>query len=240
MEKENLIEEQVNNQDLDIQTVHGVQAEVINQDNNEIDAQNVQDNSAKAKSGVWRKITSIALLVLAVAIMVSVVLCSTIKKDFNYGFNSPTLITLHTSNSNNMNDGQTLTCGTDSYNKFMTLYNDSFKTTLFGVLFQGKAGAGISAKEGYKSLSSLSNTYVEFFYNESQTLKVNGKEYDARIVSNTDYISIIIEVNNTESLSEVNAYFKYRDTGTNNYSYVRLVTFAAQSSLYDFIENGEF
>ena len=201
--------------------------------------QNDAGASAKSTAGIWRKITSIALLVLASVIMIGVVLMSTVKKDFNYGFNAPQLITLHTSSTSNINNGATLTKDTETYNKFMALYNDSFKTTLLGAMFQGRLGAGVTAKEGYKSLSSLTGTYAELFFNESQQLKLNGKKYDAKIVTNTDYISVVVEIKNTSSLGETVAYIKYRDTGTNNYSYIRFVSYASQANLYDFVENGE-
>ncbi|MBO7508283.1 MAG: hypothetical protein J6T39_01395 [Clostridia bacterium] len=238
MENENLVEEQKNEPVEPV--VEETATEAAVETTAEATAEATVQPATKTKSQIWRKITSIALLVLASVIMIGMVLMSTVKKDYNFGFNAPELITLHTESSNNMNDGATLTRGTDAYNKFMTLYNDSFKTTLFGAMFGGKLGSGVVEKEGYKSLSSLTGTCVEFFYTQSQKLIVNGKTYDAKIVSNTDYISIVIEINNTTILSEVNAYFKYRDTGTNNYSYVRLVSFAAQTELHDFVENGEF
>ena len=236
MEKENIVEQNLVEENAE-QTLENSIQEESKQENAEL--QNDAGAKAKSTAGIWRKITSIALLVLASIIMIGVVLMSTVKKDFNYGFNAPQLVTLHTESTSNINNGATLTKGTDVYNKFMTLYNDSFKTTLFGAMFQGKLGAGVTAKEGYKSLSSLSGTYVEFFYTEAQSIKIAGKQYDATIVSNTNYISIIIEVKNTTSFDEISAYFKYRDTGTNNYSYIRFVSYASQANLYDFVENGE-
>ena len=98
-------------------------------------------------------------------------------------------------------------------------------------------------------MSSISGPYLEFYYSESQKIYVNGKPFDeyiaerqahggsGAIVSDSNYISCVIEVQNSDSLSKINVYFKFKDTGLNEYSYFRLVTYAKQAPLYEYIEN---
>ena len=224
MENENLVVEENTETNQE-------QAEVL-------ENENVVKTEPKINNGgrILHKILSIALLVVASLIMVSVILGATIQKDYGFGFNDPTNITIYTSNTSSPKYGQTLTKDSEEYNKFMTLFNNSFKTKFFSAMFQGKASEGVTVKEGYKSFGSLTGTYVEFYYDEVQKIIFDGKEYKAETVSNTDYISIVIEINDSENLAEVNAYFKYGTSGSNNSSYVRFVTFAAQAELYEFVE----
>ena len=210
---------------------------------------NISIEKEVVKTGLAKRIIAISLLVLCTLIVVGVTLCSFVPKSFNPGLNDPAYIVVHTKDSSSPANGSTYQKNSDEYKELMKLYNDSFETTIFGALFQGKAFEGVTEAEGYKSLNSLSGPYLEFNYTESQTIYINGKTFDefadereARegikpIVSNSSYISCVIEVSNSTSLAQINVYFKYRDTGTNNYSYIRLLTYAKQASLYDYIEN---
>lgn len=199
-------------------------------------------NSA-SKSNASR-IVSIVLIVLFAVLTIAIVASSFWPKSYNLGFEAPEQIKVHLADHDDTVNG-TVYRKNDSrtgeqYDKIMSLYNDSFKTTVLSAVFQGKAFTGIKVEEGYKSLSESSlkgSDYIEFMYSESQILIVNGKEYQASIISDTNYISVVIELNNSTSLSKINAYFKYRATGENNYSYVRLETYATQNALYDYIQS---
>ena len=199
-------------------------------------------NSA-SKSNTSR-IVSIVLIVLFAVVTLAIVLCSFLPKAYNLDLANPDQIKIHMADTSNDAHGTVYIKGDErtgaEYNKIMSLYNDSFKTTVLSAVFQGKALTGVKVEEGYKSLSDSSlkgSYYIEFMYDSAQKLMVNGKEYNANIISDTDYISVVIEVNNTTSLSKINAYFKYRATGENNYSYVRLETYATQNALYDYIQS---
>lgn len=210
---------------------------------------NVSIEEEVVKSGLGKKIASILLLVFCSLIVVGVTLCSFLPKSFNPGLNDPSYIVVHTKDSSSPANGSTFEKDSDGYNELLKLYKESFETTVFGAMFQGKAFEGVTEKEGYKSISSVSGPYLEFNYTESQTIYVNGKTFDefaaereARdgtkpIVSNSSYISCVIEVKDSDTLTEINVYFKYKDTGTNEYSYIRLATYAKQSALYEYIEN---
>ena len=212
--------------------------------------ENVIENTEKPKkAGKARFITSIVLLTLCIVLVVGTVACSFIKKDYNPGVNNPDYIVVTTADSSSPANKSMLSKGSEKYNEIMELYNSSFKTTFFNALFQGLAFEGVTEKDEYKSLSTLSGPYLEFNYTESQTLYVNGQTYEeyaaerkaktgvSPIVANSNYISLVVEVIDSSSLTLTNIYFKYRDTGTYNYSYIRLMTYAKQSALYDYIEN---
>ena len=203
----------------------------------------------EGKRSIGKLIFSISLIAICSILVIGITLCSFLTKNFNPGLNDPDYIVIKTSNTSSSSNNTMYSKNTDEYKKLMELYNNSFETTLFTAMFQGISVESVSEQEGYKSLSSLSGTYIEFNYTSSQTMYVNGQSFDdfakerqdktgtRPIVSNTDYISVFIEVKNTTSLTEVLLYFRYRDTGTNNYSYIRLKTYAVQNELYDYVES---
>ena len=196
----------------------------------------IQEEVTEKKPGLASRIISIVLMVIFAGIAILVIFASFLPKNFNPNLNDPTFIKIYQSDTQSASYGTVYGENTEEYKKIMELYNDSFKTTLMSALFQNKLGEKVTVKEGYKSLSSLSGTYIEFFYNESQNIMLDGQEYKAEIVSNTSYIRVVIEVLDTTDFSQINVYFKYRDTGANNYSYVRFLTYARQAELYDYIE----
>ena len=193
-------------------------------------------NSLKTKK-IAKKFVGAGLLLALVAVIVTVAVLAFIPKNYNFGFNDPSAIEMHTSNSSSPNNKRFLSKNSAEYNQIMELYNESFDSKLLSTLFLGVANRQVKVTEGYKSISSLSGPYLIFCYETSQKFVLNGKEYKADIISDNSYIEIVIEVRNSENLTEINAYFKYRDTGLNNYSYVRFSTLAAQSNLYNYIEN---
>ena len=198
-----------------------------------------QEQKPLVKKNIWQRVLSIALIVICVALVVGVTLCSFLPKSFNPGLNEPSYIRLFSSSNSNINN-VTYNSDSDEYTQIMSLYNESFETTIFGALFQGKASEGVSFKEGYQSLSSLSGTYIEFNYNEVQTIKLNGKTLKEAGIdtqfSNQNYRSVVIEVVDSDSFAQINVYFRYNDSGSTTYSYLRFLTFAKQSALYDYLQ----
>src|SRR5574344_1969730 len=193
------------------------------------------------KPSTANRVVSIILVVITSIILVGITLCTFVQKNFNFGINAPARVVVYTSDvavsgTTYYNDNDHGTANRAVYDKIIKLYNDSFGSSILVALFQGKAFSGITVTEGYKDLSDStisSGTYIEFDYTTAQKFKVNGKDYDVDIVSDTDYIAVVIQVSDSTSLAETNAYFKYKATGTNQYSYVRLSSYSAQSGLYD-------
>ena len=199
-----------------------------------------QEQKLLVKKNIWQRVLSIVLIVICVALVIGVTLCSFLPKSFNPGLNEPSYIRLFSSSNSNINN-VTYNSDSDEYKQIMELYNKSFETTIFGAMFQGKAFKGITFKEGHQSLSSLTGTYIEFNYDEVQTIKINGKTLEEAGIesqfSNHQYRSVVIEVLDSESLSQINVYFRYNDTGYSTYSYLRFETYAKQAALYDYLEN---
>ena len=206
-----------------------------------MDNENIQsDNTPSAlpkKTSVLRKIIGVSIMVVLAGVITCVAILSMLQTNYNFNFNAPDAIEIHTSSSNSALNKVFVQKGSNQYEEIMKLYNNSFNSKFLTALFQGKSNQKIKVEEGYKSISSLSGPYLVFCYNSSQKLVLNGKEYKASIISDSNFIEIVIEVKNSTSLTEINAYFKYRDTGLNNYSYVRFSTLAVQSNLYEYIEN---
>lgn len=185
------------------------------------------------KPKIVSRIISVIMLVILSLLAVGIIACAIVPKNYNINLNSPDRIVIYTDDDSS--DQSTYYAGSDEYKKIISLYNDSFKTSLMGSLFQGKLTASAKIVEGYVSLSSIDKVYIEFVYDESQKVTLNGTEYKASIISDTSYRSIFIEVNSSSSLTEVNAYVRYKDTQENSYSYLRYSTYAAQADLYDYI-----
>ncbi|HAJ77515.1 MAG TPA: hypothetical protein DCO89_00405 [Clostridiales bacterium] len=199
----------------------------------------IEEQKPSAKVGVIKRIISMALVVICAGLVIAISLCSFLPKSFNPGLNEPNYIRIFSSSNENINN-TTYSSDSDEYKQIMSLYGESFETTIFGALFQGKANEGVSFKEGYQSLSSLSGTYIEFNYNEVQTIKLNGKTLKEAGIdtqfSNQNYRSVVIEVVDSDSFAQINVYFRYNDSGSTTYSYLRFLTFAKQSALYDYLQ----
>lgn len=181
---------------------------------------------------------SLGIIIFVACIAISLVVCSFIPKNFNINVENPSYIRVYSKENSEFN-GTTYSQGTDVYNDIMNLYNDSFKTTVWGALFQGKIAKGVDKSDTYKSdisASTLKNgVYIEFVYDTEQKLMFNGKEYTPEINSSAKtYYSIAIEVKDSSNLTEVNAYVEYKQ---NDSSYFRYVTYAAQADLYNYINN---
>ena len=191
----------------------------------------------KQSKHIAKKLLSLTIIGILVAVIITISLMALLPKNYNFNLAEPTTISVHKSDSSSSSSGELYYKDSEQYKKIMNLYKESFKTTIFTALIHGKAGDKVSAKEGYKAVSSISAPYIEFYYETSQKLVLNGKEYKPEIISDANYIDVIIEVKDSTTLTEVNAYFLYKDTGTNRYSYVRFSTFAIQAELYDYIES---
>ena len=188
-----------------------------------------------------KKIISIIAMALVALVACTAIVFTFVPKDFNIGIENPSYFIVYNGTEtpvsiyNNEEQGET-------YDKIIELYNSSFKTSLLNSLFQGKIGISPYIIEKYQSLTSndLSKSgkvFLEFRYDSVQTLKLNGQKYTEASTSETNYVSIILEVLDSSNLTEVNAYLRYKEEGTNDYSWYRFVTQASQSALFDYLQN---
>ena len=199
----------------------------------------VQTEAKNNKPSKLSKIISIVILAVITICSIATLILAVTPKNYNFGFNEPTSIKIHTSNQSisaskwykNANDGV--------YDKVMELYNNSFKTTMLNALFKGALSQGVTVEEGYSYFSSIEGDYIEFEYNDAQTLKLGNKAYvPTNSGINTKFVSVIIKVDNTNSLSPVTAYIRHGGESTNyTYSRVRFNSFAVQAELYEYINS---
>lgn len=178
-----------------------------------------------------QKIIMIIAAALASVVALTFIGLAIFKKDFNPKLQTPTRVLVYASTDSPVSYGQ----GSEEYDKIMRLYNDSFKTSTLDALFQGRISQGPRlVTQTYKNLASLQSSsyvYLEFIYNNPQLITDPSVKY-----SDKKYVSVVVEVLNTTSLSQVNAYIRYGEAGTNGYSYVRYVTYAAQANLYNYMK----
>lgn len=192
----------------------------------------------KEKVSVFNKILSLVLLALASVLALGTILCAVLPKNYNINLAEPTRIVVHSSTNADVNKSVYEKGSSNGvYEKIIKLYNNSFNTTALNAMFQGKLFDSVAVAEGYKSISSLNGTYIEFLYDETQQVKLNGQVYDANIVSDVNYRSVVIEIKDTDNLTQINAYVRYKDTLENEYSYVRFVSYAIQGELFNYIES---
>ena len=179
-----------------------------------------------------QKIIMIIAISLASIVALSFVFLALFKKDYNPKLDDPTRLIVYASTDTPKSYGQ----DSQTYKDIMRLYNDSFRTSFLDAMLQGKVSTNPKlVAASYKNLSSLqssSNTYLEFFYNEPIKITDPAMKYTDKY-----YVSVVAEVLNSESLTQINIYFRYGESGTANYSYVRYVTLASQSGLYSYMHD---
>ena len=197
----------------------------------------------KQKKFNFKLFLSILYLTIIVGAVVAITTFTLVlqgqTKNFNFNFNSPDYIIIHTEDRTSSANNQIFVAGSEEYEKIMELYNQSFEVSMLDAVSQGNANSSVTPHEDFKiiSESSMSGTYIEFHYNEIQDIYLNGEKYEAKSIGDESYNTIVIEVQNSDKLTQVSAYFKYRVNYSNEYSYVSLSSFAVQNSLYDYINN---
>ena len=191
------------------------------------------------KPSVLNRVISIILLVLITVFSVGTLVLSVTPKNYNFGLNEPASIKIYTSNDAIKQSKWQKGASDGVYDKVMELFNNSFNTTMLNSMFKGVLFDSVSLKESIKYFNSIDSDYIEFQYNDVQTLKLNGKEYSPKSSGiNKNYVSVIITVENTNTLSKVYAYVRHGGTSTNNeYSRIQFESYAIQSQLYEYINS---
>lgn len=230
--EDNVVEENV-------EQVENVANEIANETQIEYEQkeQIVQNQTEKPKKkNAGKMILSLSLVFVLLAVAVLSLIGTVFTKDYNYNFADPSVIKVRL---NGFGNGlvPTFEKGDKEYDEIMKLYNDSFKSKILIALFGGKLNEKVTVTEDYKSMSTLNGTILEFFYNTVQELKVNGEKYEAKIISDESYITVYIQIQNVNSLTQVDAYVRYRNSSSNNYSYLKLSTYANQARLYKYLQD---
>ena len=142
-----------------------------------------------------KKISQIVIYAVLAVVVVGLILCSIIKINFKPQMALPTL-----------NDGaieisvagqakyESISTKED-YNAFTSKFNNGFKLTILYSLFSGKIGQELKINK-VTSDPTFSGYKVQFVYNQSQTLKKDGKPVMTADNSNTPitYDRVVFDV----------------------------------------------
>lgn len=198
-----------------------------------------QTQVAKNKPSKLNRIISIVLLAVIAFFAISTLILAVTPKNFNIGLSEPTSIKIKTSNQSISNSKWYKGESNGVYEKVMELCNNSFNTTLLNALFKGVMFKNVSVEEGYSYFSSIKNDYIEFQFNDVQTIKVGNTEYTPSTTSiYKTYVSVIIEVSDKNSLEPVSAYIRHGGENTNySYSRIKFNSYANQHELHNYINS---
>lgn len=198
------------------------------------------------KSNKLRKILSITIISLVLALTVAVIVLAIVPKKHydpvNRDFN---MISVYRETSSGAFAVKKGTQGTDesqdTVDKLMELYEKSLKASVLSSMFQGtgKFEPNVVAKD-----TSMSGKYnvssvlaLVFTYNSTQTLCLNGKEYKYTSLNQTKtvtYDRAVLVLTDTESFEKVTLYLIEGDESVTT-SKFQVEFLAHQSELYDYI-----
>lgn len=117
-------------------------------------------------------------------------------------------------------------------------YEAGLKENVLLSIFEGtsKFKTSIESYTSTVQLNNSQNTYIQFNYNYSQTLKYNGKEYKDANNNPVTFNSIIVSVTNTSNyMQSVNVYIASDRTNTTATPVVKITTLAKQYKLMEYI-----
>lgn len=184
------------------------------------------ENKEIQKKPVSRKVFSIILLCVASLVVVGMILCYFIPKNYAPAFNQPESVKVYTKTDS---AGRVYHNDSEVYNKVIALNNDSFKVTIMDALLKGRlSDGGEYVTKTQSNPKSLGDYAIELCYDSEQT--ITDKAYEGEFKT---YLSIMIVVKNTSELAVVNVYYM----SNSSMSRVNYETYAHQSALYDYLAN---
>ncbi len=186
-----------------------------------------------------KKVLSIVALCLIGILAGTIIVLSCVNKDFNLNLQNPDFVEVWINSSTDrktFEKDDSYAENKEIYNEIMNLYNESFKQKLMSSLFNGTIGEKAVIKNwGYnKSTTSVTNsgTWLVFGYNDTQTLKVNGKDYTDNTSNSKNYKKLYIQVKNSDNMTTFDIYVQ-KDGTTNSYYYY--TARAKQANLYKYL-----
>ena len=145
-----------------------------------------------------KKIGAIASLSIIGVLIIATIIMANIRVDYSINCSTPDKIYV-----NNV-----LVDTTEQSNKIVELINNASKENYLSALFNGNLGkaASVSSVTGTKTVPSTSNFYVEYVYNNPQTLMVGKDKYEDNQGNSYTYERLFFTVNSTEGEAKVNVY----------------------------------
>lgn len=195
------------------------------------------------KSKKTRKIVSISIISLVVALTIVVVLLAVIPKKhydpMNWDYDSATI---YKDKSNAMLDKDDPE-DKKVLEKIKELYEKSLKDSILSSMFQGTGSYSASVKEKATSVSDLYDksgvTSIVFDYDEEQVLQMYGEEYMHQLPASASkqikYYSAVLVLTDTTSFEEATLYLITNVDKSKSEYCIKFL--AHQSELYDYISD---
>ena len=183
-----------------------------------------------------KKISQIVAYSVLGLVVIGLILCSILKINFMPEIKIPTTETIGKIQITTTNGTAFVESSNENINvqKFSSTFEDSFKLTVLYSLFSGKISNEQTIQQ-QASAPSFSGYKVQFIYNESQTLKKDGKNVPIADNATTPitYNRAVFDVKEGNGLTSASIYFY-----TNGESkYYKLTTIANFDNLYTYISN---
>lgn len=197
----------------------------------------------RMKSKKAKKIVSISIITVVLAIMITVIVLACVPKRLynpvNTGYNTISIwrngeSKIYINNPDIASDEDKSVVG-----KLNKLHDESLTSSILSGMFQGTSGYDNKVKAS--SNANLKNTLqkdgytcIVFSYGSEQTLKFDGKDYiDETALSSTavKYTKAILVVSNTETFEETILYLS-NDSYESDY---RVLFLSHQSELFSYI-----
>lgn len=181
-----------------------------------------------------KKISLIVVYAVLAVVVVGFILCSFIKINFKPEMSMPSLSNGAIEISVSGQAKYESISDTKDYKTFASKFNGSFEVSVLYSLFSGKINNETKIDKVTNS-PSFSGYKVQFVYNESQTLKKDGKPVMTANNTNTPitYNRVVFDVQGSKGLTNKNIYF-YTNGQT---TYYKLTTIANFNGLYKYIAN---
>ena len=181
-----------------------------------------------------KKLAGFIIVSIIAIICVFVIAGAIIPKNLSFEFDEPSYIKIL-----NVKTGDEMILKDDEeYDEILKHFNNGFKVQFLEAFFQGKGFNNIATLDETQYIGSLSKAdtiYIEFGYSEAKQVNLHGDTSLELAENEKTYKSVVLEVKSSNNLIQVNAYLK--TDSSSSYSYVRYVSYAKLSALYDYLND---
>ena len=191
------------------------------------------------------RVLTIVALCLFVAVAVTAIVLACVKRDYNQVINSDVkyITVMKQGGNNTYRNSEDSPESKKVFDELMNKYYAGTKESILSSMFQGAYSKEAEAEvvkltTSVTALSANSTTYyLQFDFNDEQTLKVNGVTYEDKILTSQDktvkFKSVILAVENNTTLNKVTMYIVDSTYYTTSYYQVKYTTH--HSALFDYI-----
>lgn len=187
-----------------------------------------------------RKLLTIIALTIVLILSATTITLALVKSNFNQvSLNNIQFIDVYygSKHGNFANTGET---EKKVFEEILNNYKKGTKESILSSLFQGAYSEDAKAEIINSSWTFSPNsekTYIVFTYKNGNLPKItlNGKEYEHETKGKIEYKAVYIEVEKSEYLVKINAYFIEAESADNKTSNFRVQFVAHHDALYNYI-----